>query len=298
VTTPIVNEPVPKSREDEIYAPPNSGATRAAPSAERPRPRWLVVAEGAILGVAFWLLLFTLGVPWVFHAGAFDGLLPMAFVGTLIALTRGLAILRAAVIAQLLLLIFVAYTPVVVGPARSLIRNDPLPSHADAIVVLAAGTSDDALILPQAVDRLLKGLELLNRGVAPLLVLPTEAFNIGSRLVTSRDDQHRIVSLVPGAASKIVLSGLTYSTRDEAVQTEKLYRSRGWKRVVVVTSPLHTRRACGTFEKVGIIVSCAAADSREMAIYTMRKHEDRVRGFQGWLYETAGTIRYRQLGWL
>ncbi|HLE55639.1 MAG TPA: YdcF family protein [Rhodothermia bacterium] len=295
MTTPIVNEPVRTSRDSEIYDASTSGATReAAPR----RPRWTLAIEGAILGVAFWILLFTLGLPWVFHIGAFDGLLPATGVGILVGVTRWRVVLQATVVALSVLVIVVAFTPVVVEPARSLIRVDPLPARADAIVVLAGGTSDDGLILPQATDRLLKGLELLNRGVAPTLILSREADSIGTRLVTSRDDHERIVSLVRDARPKVVFPGLTHSTRDEAMRVATLFRARGWKRVVVVTSPLHTRRACGTFEKLGIVVSCAAAESREIALNTLKKPEDRVRAFQIWLYETAGTLRYRQLGWL
>lgn len=258
----------------------------------------MMAIDGGILGVAFWLLLLTLGVPWVFHIGAFDGLFPATLLGIVMGLAGLRGVLAAVVVAQAVLLVIVGYTPLIVEPARSLIRSDPLPSHADAIVVLAAGTSDDGLILPQATDRLLKGLELLNRGVAPVLVLPREADSVGTRLVTQRDDHHRIVSLVRGAQSRVVFSGLTHSTRDEAVRTAMLFRTRAWKRVVVVTSPLHTRRTCATFEKLGIVVSCHAAESREIALNTLRKPEDRVRAFQGWLYETAGTIRYKQLGWM
>jgi uncharacterized SAM-binding protein YcdF (DUF218 family) len=134
--------------------------------------------------------------------------------------------------------------------------------------------------------------------VAPVLVLPREADSVGSRLVTPRDDHYRIISLVAGAQSRVVLSGLTGSTRDEALQTAKLFRERSWKRVVVITSPLHTRRACRTFENAGVTVSCTPSESREFAINTMKKPEDRMRAFQAWIYEIAGTVRYRQLGWI
>lgn len=297
MTTPIVNDPARSSR-DEIYGSPPGAATHTPGGAKgRPSRRRLAV-DGGILGVAFWVLLLTFGVPWVFHIGGFDGLFPAALLGIVMGLAGLRGVLATVVVAQAVLLVIVGYTPLIVEPARSLIRNDPLPSHADAIVVLAAGTSDDGMILPQAIDRLLKGLELLNRGVAPVLVLPREADSVGTRLVTQRDDHYRIVSLVRGAQSKVVFSGLTRSTRDEAVRTAMLFRTRAWKRVVVVTSPLHTRRTCATFEKVGIVVSCHASESREIALITLKKPEDRVRAFQVWLYETAGTIRYKQLGWM
>jgi uncharacterized SAM-binding protein YcdF (DUF218 family) len=298
VTTPIVNDAVQTSRADQIYGAAGGGATRASVAAKPTRSRGLRAIDGAILGVAFWLLLLVLGVPWVFHIGGFDGLWPSTALGILIGLTRWRGVLMATVIAMSVLLLVIGYTPLIVEPARSLVRNDPLPPSADAIVVLAAGTNDDGLILPQATDRLLKGLELLNRGIAPVLVLPREADSVGKRLVTQRDDHERIVGLVRGARAKVVFSGLTHSTRDEAVRTEMLFRSRGWKRVVVVTSPLHTRRACAAFEKTGVTVSCVASEWREVAINTFHKPEDRVRAFQGWLYEMAGTARYKQLGWL
>jgi hypothetical protein len=30
----------------------------------------------------------------------------------------------------------------------------------------------------------------------------------------------------------------------------------------------------------------------------MKKPEDRMKAFQAWIYEIAGTVRYRQLGWI
>ena len=298
MTTPIVNDAAQRSRDDQIYGAPGGAATRGTRAAKGTPSRWWLAIEGAMLGVAFWVLLLVLGVPWIFHIGAFDGLWPSTALGILIGLTRGRRILLAAVVAQAVLLLVVGYTPLIVEPTRALIRNDPLPSSADAVVVLAAGTNDDGLILPQATDRLLKGLELINRGIAPVLVLPREADSVGTRLVTQRDDHERIVALVRGARAKVVFSGLTHSTRDEAVRTAMLFRERGWKRVVVVTSPLHTRRACAAFEKMGIAVSCVAAEWREVALNTFQKPEDRVRAFQVWLYEMAGTTRYSQLGWI
>lgn len=298
MTTPIVNDAAQTSRDDQIYGASVGAATRA-PLTTKPAPsRWRRAIDGALLGVLSWLLLLVFGVPWIFHIGGFGGLWPSAAIGVLIGLTRWRVALLAVVVAMTVLLLAVGYTPLIVEPSRSLIRNDPLPPNADAIVVLAGGTNDDGLILPQATDRLLKGLELLNSGIAPVLVLPREADSIGNRLVTSRDDHERIVALVRGARSKVVLSGLTRSTRDEAVRTAMLFRARGWKRVVVVTSPLHTRRACATFEKMGMTVSCVAAEWREAAVNSLRSAEDRIRVFQAWLYEMAGTARYIQLGWI
>jgi uncharacterized SAM-binding protein YcdF (DUF218 family) len=296
VTTPIVNERAAASRDSEIYGAPPEAAT--PPAARSARARRLRLADGAALGIALWLLLLTLGFPWVFHSGGMDGLLPAMIIGAILGITRWRVALLAGVLALSLVLLIVAYTSIIVGPARSFIRNDPLPAHADAIVVLSAGVNDDGMILPQATDRLLKGLELLNRGIAPVLVLGRETYIVNGQLVSSKADHERILSLTPGALSKVVVSGVTHSTHDEAKRAAALFRARGWKRIVVVTSPLHTRRACGTFERAGVVVSCAASDSRELAVHSLRVPGDRIHAFQLWLYELAGSLRYRQLGWL
>lgn len=295
MTTPIVNERA-ASRDGEIYEAPPAVATQSADASAR--PAWARVANGAALGVALWLLLLTLGVPWVFHIGGLDGLVPAIALGAVLGGTRWNAVLLAVVLVLSLVVLVVASTPIIVGPAQSFIRNDPLPAHADAIVVLSAGVNDDGMMLPQATDRLLKGIELLNRGIAPVLVLGEESYLEDGHLVSSRADHNRIVSLSPGALSKVVVSGVTLSTHDEAIRAAALFRARGWKRVVVVTSPIHTRRACATFEHAGVVVSCAASDSRSIAVHSLRVPGDRIYAFQGWLYEVAGTLRYRQLGWL
>jgi len=134
--------------------------------------------SGATIGVAIWVLLFTLGVPWVLHIGAFDGVWPCAAVGAVLGWFRLNHYSIIAGAALTILLLVVAYTPIIVAPAKSFIRNDPLPDHADAIMVLSAGVSDDGMISPAAVDRLIKGLQLLRRGVAPLIVVSREAYNV------------------------------------------------------------------------------------------------------------------------
>jgi uncharacterized SAM-binding protein YcdF (DUF218 family) len=197
-----------------------------------------------------------------------------------------------------ILLIVLAYTPVIVEPAKSFIRNDPLPDHADAIMVLSAGVSDDGMISPAAVDRLIKGLELLRRGLAPVIVVSREAYNVDGKTVSSRQDQERIVALLPNGMSHLVVAGITHSTHDEAVSARKLFVSRNWRRMIVVTSPMHTRRACAAFEKAGVTVSCVASDTRDFSFPTLPTPFDRIAAFQIWLYETAGTIRYREAGWI
>ncbi len=290
-----MNDRAPERREPEIYPRPREVATSSRTETRR---RVLHAAEGAVFGVAFWTILLVLGFPWVLHLEGFDGLIPCVILGAVLGLAGLRVVPLVGLAAVCILLMVVAYTPFIGGQVRSLIRNDPLPAKADAIMVLSAGVNDDGTISSTAMDRLLKGMELVNRGVAPILVVSREAYIINGHYVSSRADQERIVSLSTGTLSKLVVAGITHSTRDEAIRARDLVRARNWKRIIVVTSPMHTRRACATFEKVGVVISCAASNTRAFAIGALWSPMDRVRAFEVWLYEMAGTLRYRQLGWI
>jgi uncharacterized SAM-binding protein YcdF (DUF218 family) len=285
----------PESREPEMYPGSREVATRERTETRR---RVFHSVEGAVFGVALWTILLVLGFPWVLHLEGFEGLIPCVILGAAFGLAGLRRVPLAALAAVCVLLVVVAYTPLMGKLVRPLIRNDPLPSNADAVMVLSAGVNDDGTISPTAMDRLLKGLEMVNRGVAPFLVVTREAYIINGRYVSSREDQERIVSLSTGALSKLVVAGITHSTRDEAIRARDLVRARGWKRIIVVTSPMHTRRACATFEKAGVVISCAASNIRAFAIGALWSPTDRVRAFEVWIYEFAGSLRYRQLGWI
>jgi uncharacterized SAM-binding protein YcdF (DUF218 family) len=291
-----MDDRAPREREPEMYLGHSGVATHSTTSSRDKRV--LTAAEGAILGIAIWVTLLTLGFPWIFHLEGFDGLVPCAMLGALFGWLGLRRITMGALIALCLTIVIIGFTPIIVGPVRSVVRSDPLPAHADAVMVLSAGVNDDGTISHPSLDQLVKGMELVNRGIAPVLVVTREANIINGRLVTSQRDQERIVSLIPGGVSRLVSAGVTRSTHDEALRALALVRARNWKRIVLVTSPLHTRRACATFEKVGVVVSCTPSNTRDFGLGALGSPMDRVRAFQVWLYELAGTLRYRQLGYI
>jgi uncharacterized SAM-binding protein YcdF (DUF218 family) len=89
-----------------------------------------------------------------------------------------------------------------------------------------------------------------------------------------------------------------HTTRDEAVNAWRLLSPRGASRVAVVTSPLHTRRACAAFEQVGFTVTCVPAVSRVYSVNAADTGADRLVLFREWLYERAAWIEYRARGWV
>ena len=251
--------------------------------------------KGAVAAVALWMLVVLLGLPNIFGLGGI-ALLPIAAVaGAGVGVTRFSGTLTRVAAGFTLFALLIAFTPLMQAPTDRIIRRDPVPARADAIVVLSAGVSRDGMVGQQGMDRLLKGIELARARIAPRLVLTTERKKVDGKWITAERDQKRLVSF---AGVQVVTTGVAASTREEAMRVRAIAQREGWRRIVVVTSPFHSRRACATFEKTGLTVSCLPADSRDIAVVNLDGADDRVRAFGMWTYELAGTLRYWAGGWI
>jgi uncharacterized SAM-binding protein YcdF (DUF218 family) len=254
---------------------------------------------GALLGSVVWLECIALGVPRILFGGPGYKWIPIAAIaGSLLGLTRVRRLLLAAAAGLAVVLAVIAYTPAIRRPTRALVRSDPVGASAvQAVVVLSGGITDDGHLRPQATDRMLTGLSLIRRGVASTLILSRDRSPRRSQAVTSDTDQQRLIALLERPIRLLIVDSV-FSTRDEAVRMRALARSLDITSVALVTSPIHTYRACATFEKVGFTVTCVPSESREMALGTLRAATDRVLAFQHWLYEWAALARYRASGWI
>jgi uncharacterized SAM-binding protein YcdF (DUF218 family) len=116
-------------------------------------------------------------------------------------------------------------------------------ARADALVVLAGGRG----------PRLAKGLELVRRGVAPVLVVSdgwSPTWPEANRLCAGRPAPVPVACFHPDP----------YSTRGEAEAFSRLAARRGWRSVVVVSSRYHLLRARMLFERCydGTVSTAAA----------------------------------------
>src|SRR5262249_47973481 len=195
-----------------------------------------------------------------------------------------------------LVYVAVAYTPIMSRLAPRWVRSDPIPAAADAIVVLSAAVLSDSALNVNGTERLLAGLELFQRGVAaPLFTPPVETDSPGGRR-SSTPDQARLIALAGATAGWTVLDSVA-DTRDEALQTAAKL-GKGARRIVLVTSPMHTRRACATFEMVGFTVACYPARGRYASTWRPLVARDRIAAFADYIYEGLGMVKYRWKGWV
>jgi uncharacterized SAM-binding protein YcdF (DUF218 family) len=251
---------------------------------------------GTVAGAATWMMIDLLGVPHIFGIGADAGLIPFSILGAILGVTRFRALFPSISFVILCVVIIVSYTDVTSRSIDRFIRQDPLPASADAVVVLSGGVTPDGYLTQQGLDRTLKGVMLVEDGIAPVILFTREERKAGGLESTNADDQLRFSRLA--RLDRVMTTRPVKSTRDEALAVADIAKYRGWKRIVVVTSPFHSRRACATFERVGLTVSCIPGDSRDVAIKRLVYPHDRLIAFGLSLYETAGTLRYRQMGWI
>jgi uncharacterized SAM-binding protein YcdF (DUF218 family) len=125
---------------------------------------------------------------------------------------------------------------------RFLVVADPLPHRADAIVMMAGSPS----------DRALEAARVYGAGVAPRVVLTRERLPPGAAALRARGirlpeghdlARQALIGLGVPADAIRVLGRRTASTTTEAETIARWACNHGVRRLVVVTSPTHTRRA-------------------------------------------------------
>jgi uncharacterized SAM-binding protein YcdF (DUF218 family) len=217
-------------------------------------------------------------------------------VGAAIGALRWHRLLVYADVALFVVYAILAFSPIAPTLAARWVRQDPVPASADAIVILSAAAKSDSALDAEGTQRLLAGLELFQRGVAPRVFTSRVETQFSSYVKTTAAEQQRILRIGGALPAWTALDDVE-NTHDEAVQSAAKL-PEGARTIVVVTSPLHTPRACGTFEAVGFKVICYPAADQQFGSWEPVFARDRLATFRGYLYERLGMVKYRAKGWV
>ena len=147
--------------------------------------------------------------------------------------------------------IYLARHPIMRFAAESWIVNEPA-AKADAIVVLG----DDNFYA----DRATHAAELFRQGAAPVVVASGRRLRPSAGIVELM--VHDLTERGVPKESILPLPSDSQNTREEATTIGRFAAEHHWKRLIVVTSNFHTRRARYIFEKVlpaGMEISIASA---------------------------------------
>lgn len=257
------------------------------------------VATGGWAALA-WLTVSALGGDQIVGLRSLDWLAGWILVGALLG-AGGLGhLVRGTAFVTTLTVLLIGFVPVFFfgHVAVRMVRGDPFPAEpVDAVLVLSAAVSSDKRLSPAGADRLIEGLRLTRAGYARRLVISRVWVDVAPEPISSDRDQRELIGLIDSTVAVFVLDSVG-TTRLEAVRMKALADQQGWRRLIVVTSPLHTRRSCAAVERLGISVVCRPSPDRATAVWSQRSPTDRLQVFGQWAYETLGWWKYRFKGWV
>nr|WP_295814745.1 YdcF family protein [uncultured Deinococcus sp.] len=180
------------------------------------------------------------------------------FPGAWRALRWGSGVLAALLLACLL-------TPALRVPLSALTLAQP-PARADVIVVLGGGVQCGAATLEaSSMTRLDRGLELWRAGYAPVMTVSEQSGLIGPADCPKMSvlERAQITALYPQNGPQVLTLANVTTTTDEAARVRDFARQRGWTRVLLVTTPSHSRRAAALFARHGLtVISVPAREVR------------------------------------
>jgi uncharacterized SAM-binding protein YcdF (DUF218 family) len=180
-----------------------------------------------------------------------------------------------------------------------LVVSDPL-RPAEAIVVLSGGVEDADTLSPASALRLVHGLRLWKRGLAPVLILT--GGNPVDPTVPEAGVMARVALELGVPASALIVERAADRTATQAREVARIARQRGIRTVLLVTSPLHSYRAAAAFRKAGLdVVSVPPATRQaraELIVLNPVKVYERLLALDPVAYEYVAIALYWWNGWL
>lgn len=151
-------------------------------------------------------------------------------------------------------------------------RDAPSTFHPDppydAVIVLGGATEvrtsrvSGQVELNAAGERLVRAAELLRRGDARMALLSAGRIRPVPGDPSEAAQAREVLVALGIAPERLVLEEASRNTRENAVETARLVRARGWRRVLLLTSAYHVPRALGCFRAVGLAPDVLPVDHR------------------------------------
>jgi len=138
------------------------------------------------------------------------------------------------------------------------------PTRADAVIILSGDHG----------ERLAQALPLIDKGIAPTLVFDG----------TPDRAEEDVLCRTRQAVEYICLRPQPDSTRDEARAAGRLAASRGWRRVIVVTSDFHATRSRMLFRR------CIGGSLQVVAAHPTYEGRDRLSEIVTEWFKVAYTV--------
>ncbi|HYE87794.1 MAG TPA: ElyC/SanA/YdcF family protein [Vicinamibacterales bacterium] len=195
---------------------------------------------------------------------------------------RSLQALGAAIAIYLLLF----HTPLLWWVAAPLKISEP-PVAADAIVVFAGGVGESGKAGGGFQERVSQAITLYKAGFAPRVI-----FSSGYVFTMHEAAVMKSVAVDNGVPEQaILLEERAATTFENVVYSNRILLNNGWKRILLVSSPYHMRRAMLTWRKVSpeVTVTPTPVPQSEFYTHSWGASLEQIRGI---VHEYAAIVSY------
>lgn len=246
------------------------------------------------------------------------GLVTILLLAALLLMWKRPRVAAACIASALIMLLISGNGPVSSRLVRSLetqyVSQEALPK-AEAIVVLGGSIKPQLPPRPwidvaEAGDRPIYGARLYLQGKAPLVILSGGRIKWQGGGESESSDMAKLVEALGVPRTAIVEDPTSLNTYENAVNVQKILRTRQINRVLLVTSAMHMPRSIAIFRKIGIEAIPAPTDflvadsdlesggSLEAKLLSLPPEASNLERFTLALKEYLGWIVYRLRGWL
>ncbi len=167
------------------------------------------------------------------------------------------------------------------------------PKKADAIVVFAGGVGESGQAGGGYQERVKQAVDLYQQGYAPRMI-----FSSGFVFAFQEAEVMKSLAVANGVPpSAIVLETMAANTHGNVVLSNQILRARGWRTILLVSSPYHMRRALLTWRRAAPDVEVTPAPVPRSLFYTHERGAslDQIRGL---VHEYAAIVAYWWRGWV
>jgi uncharacterized SAM-binding protein YcdF (DUF218 family)/glycosyltransferase involved in cell wall biosynthesis len=166
---------------------------------------------------------------------------------------------------------------------------------ADAIVVFAGGVGESGQAGGGYQERVALAADLYREGYAPNVV-----FSSGFAFFLKEAEIMRTLAISLGVpSSAITLEQEAASTNENVAFVREILTQRGWRRILLVSSPYHMRRATLTWRKLAPEVEVTSVPVTQSRFY---RHSSgggaSLEQIRGILHEYAAIVFYWWKGWI
>jgi uncharacterized SAM-binding protein YcdF (DUF218 family) len=198
-----------------------------------------------------------------------------------------------AIVAGLVIAYILVFQTTLVWWAAEPLKINETPGPADAIVVFAGGAGESGEAGGGYQERVKQAVDLYNEGFAARMI-----FSTGYVFAFKEGEVMRSLALTEGIPDEaIILETQARNTFENVARSRDILIQNGWRRVLLVSSPYHMRRAMLTWRKVAPEMEVVAAPVPFSQFYLHERGPSLVQ-MRGLLQEYAAIVWYWWRGWI